>query len=89
MSLVGPSRRFAATRQVGRFRRKTDIEWRTQPATSVENDPERTSRCSVRLTESEMEGMAGADAKRAARLSRVAISHIVRFASRERDCALT
>jgi hypothetical protein len=46
-------------------------------------DPERSSRCSVRLNESEMERMAGANAKRAARLNRAALSHLLRFANRE------
>src|SRR6476620_7064574 len=35
----GPSRHFAAARQLGRFWRKADINWRAGPAGSVANDP--------------------------------------------------
>jgi len=43
MSPSGPSRHFAAVRQVGRFEREADINWLTGSAGLVENDPTATS----------------------------------------------
>jgi hypothetical protein len=42
MSPSGPSRHFAAVRQVGRFEREADINWLTGSAGLVENDPKLT-----------------------------------------------
>ena len=38
-SLHGPSRRFAAAQQLGRFWREADISWQAEPAGLVANDP--------------------------------------------------
>jgi hypothetical protein len=38
MSLVGPSRHFAAAQQLCGFRREADIEWQARSAGSVAND---------------------------------------------------
>jgi len=40
MSLIGPSRHFAAAQQLGRFWREADIKWQVEPARCVENDPD-------------------------------------------------
>jgi hypothetical protein len=42
MSLVGPSRHFAAAQQLGRFQVKADNKWQAGPAGSVANDPTET-----------------------------------------------
>jgi hypothetical protein len=42
MSPNSPSRHFACTQQLGRFRIKADTKWREGPGGSVENDPKAT-----------------------------------------------
>jgi hypothetical protein len=45
-SACGPSRHFEAARQLGRFWREADINWRARSAGSVANDPKRhPTRC--------------------------------------------
>ena len=46
-----PSRHFATTQHLGRFRSEADINWQARPAVSVANDPIRTFGAAMKCVE--------------------------------------